>query len=94
MLYPKPSGLLQCLEVLRAHHAPIPSTTTTTTTTAPRPAANSAPCAAVHDLTVAYRDHTDGVRTSDVGVLHGRFPREVHILVERHALDALPAGAP
>ena len=90
MLYPKPSGLLQCLEVFRAHHAPSPSTTTTT---APSPA-NSAPCAAVHDLTVAYRDHTDGVRTSDVGVLHGRFPREVHILVERHALDALPAGAP
>ena len=57
----------------------------------PSPPSPPRPCHTVHDLTIAYRDHTDGIRTSDTGIAYrGQFPREVHIRIERHDLSALP----
>lgn len=64
------------------HHHPRPT---------PPPPSPPRPCHIVHDLTIAYRDHTDGIRTTDTGIAYrGQFPREVHIRIERHDLSTLP----
>lgn len=46
--------------------------------------------AAVHDITIAYKDYTQGVRTSEVEVFTGEFPKEIHLCVRRFELDDLP----
>ena len=61
---------------------------------------------ALHDITIAYRDHTKGmpstfhvlrltydsigVRTSESLLLRGFFPPEVHLVVRRDELQSLP----
>ena len=40
----------------------------------------------IHDVTVAYRDHTPGKRTSDTGLLLGEFPTEIHLHIQRRVL--------
>ena len=135
VLYPKPSGLLQCLNVFTSPHGghcdcgmPVgyhgePSMVygNSRRNSVDRDSSSSSssggggggrgdrsrsssghdvthssptttrPCHTVHDLTIAYRDHTDGVRTTDTGIAYrGQFPREVHIRIERHDLSSLP----
>lgn len=47
--------------------------------------------AAVHDITIAYEDYTTGVRTSEVEVFSGKFPKSIHLCVRRFKLDDLPS---
>lgn len=44
----------------------------------------------LHDVTVAYKDHTPGKRTSEFDMAAGRFPKEVHICVNRYLVDSMP----
>jgi len=41
------------------------------------------PCIILHDLTIAYRDYKFGKRSSDLSLLQGEFPPEVHICVRK-----------
>jgi len=51
--------------------------------------------AAVHDMTLAYKDYRMGeagdTRPSEAGMWCGEFPEEVHIAIQRFDADALPA---
>lgn len=44
----------------------------------------------VHDITIAYVDHSPGRRSSGKALLFGRFPREVHLFVSRIGAEAFP----
>jgi lysocardiolipin and lysophospholipid acyltransferase len=46
---------------------------------------------AIHDVTIGYKDHKRGKRASDVGLLKGEFPAEVHLCVKRYEIDSLPS---
>lgn len=52
--------------------------------------------AAVHDLTVAYKDYRMGeegdTRPSETGMWSGEFPEEVHITIKRFDADELPVA--
>eukprot|EP00754_Rhynchopus_humris_P035414 Rhum_TRINITY_DN16950_c0_g1::Rhum_TRINITY_DN16950_c0_g1_i1::g.164867::m.164867/K13513/LCLAT1, AGPAT8; lysocardiolipin and lysophospholipid acyltransferase len=44
----------------------------------------------VCDLTMGYRDHTGRERTSEKSLMHGKFPREVHVLVKTIPIRDFP----
>ena len=67
ILYPKPGGLLTCLNSL-------PENTV------------------IHDVTIAYKDYHQGKRTSEVSILNGEFPREIHLNVKRYSKSELPTS--
>jgi hypothetical protein len=46
--------------------------------------------AVLHDLTIAYVDHIQGKRTSEVDFLLGTFPKEVHLFVRRLPVADIP----
>jgi len=49
------------------------------------------PGAALHDITIAYKDYDDGKRTSSDSVVLGRLPREIHLCVKRYQIADLPS---
>jgi lysocardiolipin and lysophospholipid acyltransferase len=46
--------------------------------------------AAVHDITIAYEDHIEGKRTSEISVFTGEFPKHIHLCVRRFELADIP----
>jgi hypothetical protein len=47
----------------------------------------------IHDITIAYRDFQKGERPSELGLLLGRFPKEVHLFVRRYRLEEVPCSS-
>ena len=68
ILYPKPGGLLTCLNSLSDQNT------------------------VIHDVTIAYKDYHQGKRTSEVSILNGEFPREIHLNVKRYSKSDLPTS--
>lgn len=68
ILYPKPGGLLTCLNSF--------------------PDQNTV----IHDVTIAYKDYHQGKRTSELSLLNGDFPREIHLNVKRYTKSELPSS--
>jgi len=66
VLYPKPGGLMTCLNSL--------------------PDQNTV----IHDVTIAYKDYHPGKRTSEMSIMNGEFPREIHLNVKRYTKNQLP----
>lgn len=46
--------------------------------------------AALHDITIAYTDHTQGKRTNEKMILMGQMPTEIHLCVRRFDVDQVP----
>ena len=46
--------------------------------------------AAMHDITIGYEDYTKGVRTSEVNIFTGEFPKHIHLCVKRFEIDEIP----
>jgi lysocardiolipin and lysophospholipid acyltransferase len=44
----------------------------------------------IHNLTVAYRDYLPRKRTSELDMIYGKFPREVHLFIDRIPLTSIP----
>eukprot|EP00288_Rhodomonas_lens_P015756 CAMPEP_0177697712 /NCGR_PEP_ID=MMETSP0484_2-20121128/4656_1 /TAXON_ID=354590 /ORGANISM="Rhodomonas lens, Strain RHODO" /LENGTH=272 /DNA_ID=CAMNT_0019208761 /DNA_START=354 /DNA_END=1172 /DNA_ORIENTATION=+ len=47
-------------------------------------------CTAVYEVTIAYHDFEEGKRTSEASLLAARYPKEVHLHVQRHKMALLP----
>mmetsp|Transcript_27053 Transcript_27053/g.71280 ORF Transcript_27053/g.71280 Transcript_27053/m.71280 type:complete len:293 (+) Transcript_27053:649-1527(+) len=47
-------------------------------------------CGALYDVTIAYVDHVDGERPTELSLLSFRLPREVHMHVRRDPMTSLP----
>jgi hypothetical protein len=45
----------------------------------------------IHDITIAYRDFKKDERPSEIGLVLGRFPKEVHLFIRRYRLEELPS---
>lgn len=45
--------------------------------------------AALHDITIAYTDHTRGKRTNEKMIIMGQMPSEIHLCVRRFDVDQL-----
>jgi len=49
-----------------------------------------ATCPAVYDVTIGYHDYEEGERPSELSLLSSRYPREVHLHVQRHPMSLMP----
>ena len=47
---------------------------------------------AVYDITLGYVEHTPGERTTRSFLFNGRAPRQIHVMVKRHATSQLQVG--
>lgn len=90
-LFPKTAGLdcivQQYIKYFREHSGPSTAVATPRDEKVPVKTQmvdmDTAPCIVLHDLTIAYKDSVFGVRSSDLSLLRGEFPPEVHIYVRK-----------
>lgn len=44
----------------------------------------------IHDVTIAYKDYVHGTRASEGQLIRGKFPKEVHLIVEGYKIEDVP----
>lgn len=44
----------------------------------------------IHDITIAYDDYYPQQRTSEISLLNGEFPKEIHLFIHRYHMSEIP----